>query len=219
MDSELLPIIDFTKVKKKKKQEKEAKEVKLSQKAHVEDLSNINLQKKKITTGENEQKTKTDEAEILKEEYSYDELLNRVVDLIKNHNPELSAERASLRMPTPNVVAAGKLRTVWTNFSIYPEALNRPEEHLLSYIKGELCCDATIGGEKQLGLKAKVNKSDIQKLLNKYTSEYVKCPNCESYNTIIKKDQATRLQQLYCESCKAVKTIQNLKPATKGAKK
>ncbi len=121
-------------------------------------------------------------------------------------------------MPIPNLVSPNKMRTVWTNFAAFAEALKRTDEHLSTYIKGELCCEGNIGGERQLVLKAKVEGRQIEKYLKQYIGEYVKCPNCKTYNTIIKKDQATRLQYLYCESCKSEKTIQNLKPVTKGKK-
>ena len=216
MEAEILPLIDFSKVKKKKKEvikpKEEPKKVEKEpeKKEEGEDLSNVLLEKKKsikpeVPAGE--------QSEVIKEEYTYDELLERVYNLIKNHNPELSSERANLKIPAPQINSVGKLRSAWMNFNAFVEGLNRPQEHLLNFVKGELGAEMNVAGTEgdQLFIKAKVTKNQIEQILRKYIQEYVKCPNCKSFKTIIKRDQATRLQQLFCESCKTEKTIQSVK--------
>lgn len=214
MDSEVLEIIDFTKVKKKKKETKIQKKPE-SKSEKTEDIRKINLEKKKTIKEEKPEEL----PQQIKEEYTYEELLKRVYDLIKNHNPEFTSERANLKIPVPQITSVGKTRSSWLNFESFVESLNRPRDHLSNYVKGEIGCEATIGGEKQLFLKAKVSKNQIESILRKYIQDYVKCPNCKSFKTILKKDQSTRLLQICCESCKTEKTIQNLKSSVKAGKR
>ena len=83
------------------------------------------------------------------------------------------------------------------NFNDVAEELNMPVEHLFQNILSELYFEGTIGGKDQTNIKAIVTQSNLQKVLTKYINDYVRCPNCKSFNTIIKKDQSTRIQQIY----------------------
>ena len=64
---------------------------------------------------------------------------------------------------------------------------------MFQYILSELGCEGTKGWKDQTNIKAIVTQSNLQKVLTKYINDYVRCPNCKSFNTIIKKDQSTRL--------------------------
>ena len=217
MDSEILPLVDFSKVKKKKKVIKQEPKP-----APAEDLSNIVLAKKKPTE-ENKENDKNTVNQITKsdlgEDYTYDFLLERICQMIKTHNPDSSSDRGSIKMPAPVINQVGKTRSAWMNFNDFVTALNRPQEHLFQFVLGELGVEGTIGGEGQALLKSKVSKNQVESILRKYIYDFVQCSNCKSFKTIIKKDQSTRLQQICCESCKAVKTIQHLKSSVKAGRK
>lgn len=214
MESEILPLVDFSKVKKKKRV---GKEIKLSDKAKESKNNEENKSSDKNNAVEEEKEKET--TYTLKEEYAYDFLLERVYGMIKSQNPDLSIGKSNLKIPAPNIAQMGS-RSVWTNFGAFITALNRPQEHLFNFMKAELGCEATVGGEKQLFLKSKkITKDQIEKALKKYAQEYIKCPNCKSYKTILRKDPSTRLQQIVCESCKSEKTIQVVKSTMKAGKK
>jgi translation initiation factor 2 subunit 2 len=216
MEQEILPLIDFSKVKKKKK------EIPKSE-TEPEDLSNIMITKKKHK--EENQKEK-EEKELEKsenqnneEDYTYEFLLERVYKMIKSRDSNSTENRGSIKMPVPQVNLVGKSRSAWTNFNDFVKVLNRSQEHLFQYVLGELGVEGTIGGENQFFLKSKINSKDIETILRKYIHDYVQCPNCKSVKTIIKKDQGTRLLQIYCENCKTEKTVQHLKSHVKAGKK
>jgi glycosyltransferase involved in cell wall biosynthesis len=85
----------------------------------------------------------------------------------------------------------------------------------------DLSIEATLGGEGQIYFKSKqkVTERMLRNVLDKYYNDYIKCPNCKSFKTILRKDQSTRLPQIYCEVCKGEKTIQNIKSRGGGGKR
>ena len=223
MSNEILPLIDFSKVKKKKKKPQKNEEEEVDK--QDDDLDDVVLTKKKgkktKKKKEKEEESKnTEEKEYSNEnegKFTYEFLLKRIYNTMKVQNPNTNT--GGLKLPSIQLSMVGKDRTCWMNFNDVAEALNRQTEHLFQYVLSELGCEGTIGGKDQANIKTRVSQANLQKVLTKYINDYVRCPNCKSFNTIIKKDQSTRLQQIYCEKCKSEKTIQAIKSRANAGKK
>ena len=217
---EILPLIDFTKLKKKKKEIQASN----SMTKNTDDLEEVVLSKKKGKKEKNSTKRVEKENNNIESDfvincgYTYDDLLNRIYRIIKEKNPENQGEKSGFKIPPPIVNPAGKSRVCWINFGEYPKALNRNVDHLFQYILNELGVEGTIGGDNQVNLKSRTTGKEIEKILVRYCNDYVKCPNCKSFKTSIQKDQSTRLMQIHCDICKSQKTIQNLKSKVKTGK-
>ena len=133
MEKEILPLIDFSKVKKKRKEIlKDGKE--------SEDLSNIMIKKKKHKE-ENikDEENKESEKEKLEngnneEEYTYEFLLERVYKMIKSRDSNSTENRGAIKIPVPQVNLVGKSRSAWINFNDFVKVLNRSQEHLFQYV-------------------------------------------------------------------------------------
>ena len=228
MSSEILPLIDFSKVKKKRRNKIEIKEEKEDKEEDHEnkeedDLDDVVLTKKKGGKKVKKAAKKEEKNENIIEsdnnlKFSYEFLLNRIYNIMKENNPNSSSDR--LKIPNIKVNITGKDRSCWVNLGKVAESLNRDIESLFKYVLSELGIEGTIGGDNQANFKAKVSQTSIEKVLTKYINDYVRCPNCKSFKTILKKDQSTRLLQKFCENCKSVKTVQVIKArATAGKKK
>jgi translation initiation factor 2 subunit 2 len=215
MDSDILPLIDFSKVFKKKK---------IIPSSH--DLGSLNLNKKKKKEANKEIPTENEKEEEKKEtnntenneEYTYEFLIDRIAKMLDQHNQGSDLKKNNLKISVPEIITIGKTKSAWVNFDKFVNALNRPHDHLLNYVLGELGVQGTIGGENQIIIKMKVNKKDIENILRKYIHDYVQCSNCKSFRTVIRKDPSTRLQKIYCESCFAEKTIQHLYKSVRAGK-
>lgn len=239
MTSELLPLIDFTKVKKKKRQflpptettednkEDDLDDVVLSKhkpkkdkkkKDKQKEEGKENTEKQSDVPKEGEKKSDENKIKII-EGYTYDFLLERIYKLINESHPDINITGTSIKFPKPNIVAQTKSKGCWTNFGDFAKILNRPYDHLFQFILGELGIEGTLGGDnQQANLKAKITQSTqtmIQNTLTKYVNDYVRCPNCKSIKTEIKKDQSTRLMQIFCQNCKSQRTVQVLKTRVK----
>ena len=226
MSSEFLELIDFSKVKKKRREKPEQKEEN-QEENNEEDLEEIVLTKKKggkkggkkgtKKDENNENKIDENEANGNDTKFSYDFLLKRIYGLMKDNNTNSSS--GGLKIPTIQIGFVGKDRSCWMNLEKVADALNRNIDDLFKYVLSELGIEGTKGGENQANFKAKITQSALQKVLTKYINDYVRCPNCKSFKTIIRRDQSARLQQIFCENCKSEKTVQVIKQRANAGKK
>lgn len=213
---EEVPLVDFSKVKKKRRVVLQKKEVA----EENDDLSDFMITKvtnKKEGNNDNEEISINSE-ECKSAEYTYQFLLDRIYGLIKTHNPDF-IEKTKVNIPVPIVNRVGTSRSVWINFSDVCNSLNRPTDHLFQFIIVELGCEGSLGGENQFLLKNRYNNKHIESLLKKYVHDYVQCTNCKSTKTSLKKDNSTRMQVLVCSICKSEKTVSAIRASTKNQKK
>ena len=206
---EEVPLVDFSKVKKKRIILKKVEE-------ENDDLSDFMITKStnKIETSEENGKICMSGEETKTSEYSYQFLLDRIYCLIKTLNPDF-VEKTRVNIAVPIVNRVGRSRSVWVNFADICNSLNRPTDHLFQFILTELGCEGSIGGENQFLLKNKYNNKHIESLLKKYVLDYVQCTNCKSTKTNLKKDNSTRMQVLVCSICKSEKTVTAIRASTK----
>jgi translation initiation factor 2 subunit 2 len=210
---EVPPLVDFTKLKKKRPVQQKNIMSKFTESNELDDFV-INKSKKETLITEDLSSTNgmssAQDGGFL--DYNYDFLLERITNLIKKHNPKISAtERGPIKIPPPNIVKAGTTRSAWTNFTDICSTLNRPTEHLFQYVLGELGTEGSLGGESQFILKGRYGSKHIESVLVKYIHDYVQCLNCKASNTILKKDNSARLQMLACLDCKAERTVAPIK--------
>lgn len=179
--------MDFTKTKKKKTKKK---------KHDLEDLINVDM--------EGDEKNKENEAGHdwagSDRDYSYDELLNRAFDQLREKNPEMATgEKKKFVMKPPQVVRIGSKKTAFANFSEICRLLHRMPKHVLQFLLAELGTSGSIDGNSQLIIKGRFQQKQIENVLRRYIKEYVTCHTCRSPDTILQKD--ARLYFLQCEQC------------------
>ena len=224
MSAEILPLIDFSKVKKKKRLEEPENEDQDDQ-----ELGDIVLKKKgkkkgkkKVEKNENESKEKENEEPNNNSNglYSYDFLLDRIYNKMKESAMKEQIN-VGLKLPNIDLKLLANKRSIWNNFEAIANILGRTKDHLFNYIKDELRVEGTFGGKGELYFKSpgQVTEKMLKNTLSKYKDDYIKCPVCKSYKTQLRKDPSTRLLQIYCEDCKGEKTIQPIKSKTTEGKR
>merc|ERR1712071_359611 len=150
--------LDFSKGMKKKKKKKVTGivvEEEKEEKEGVEEPEDIDLdfsksmkkkKKKKIAgvgAGEDDKEDGNEEnagvAWATEGDYTYDELLNRVFNIMRENNPEMVAgEKKKFTMRPPQVVRIGTKKTSFANFSEICKMLHRQPKHLLAFLLAEL---------------------------------------------------------------------------------
>lgn len=133
--------------------------------------------------------------------HSYDALLARAFDILRAQNPELG-EKKKLVMKAPQLVKMTARRIAWTNFVETCEKLNRLPEHLGSFILTELGVEGSLDEGKLIWKHRQTTCKEVQSLLVKYFAEYVACNVCKGSDTVLERDNATRLTFLKCKGCK-----------------
>ncbi|KAK9885955.1 hypothetical protein WA026_013831 [Henosepilachna vigintioctopunctata] len=189
-----IDMLDFSKMKKKKKKkdlddfiaEAEEKE----DKENIED--NVNL-----WSGSDR-------------DYTYDELLNRAFEIMRDKNPDMAAgKKQKFVMRPPQVVRIGTKKTSFANFTEICRMLHRQPKHLLDFLLAELGTSGSVDGNSQLIIKGRFQQKQIENVLRRYIKEYVTCHTCRSPDTILQKD--TRLFFLQCETCGSRCSVASIK--------
>ncbi|EHB04299.1 Eukaryotic translation initiation factor 2 subunit 2 [Heterocephalus glaber] len=133
-------------------------------------------------------------------DYTYEELLNRVFNNMREKNPDMIAgEKRKFVMKPPQVVRVGTKKTSFVTFTDICKLLHHQPKHLLAFLLAEMGTTGSIDGNNQLVIKGRFQQKQIKNVLRSYIKEYVTCHTCRSLDTILQKD--TRLYFLQCETC------------------
>jgi len=127
--------------------------------------------------------------------YSYDELLFRL------HNAK-SADDCYKKINLPPLKVTRKNRlSIFVNFNIFSEKLNRCKEHISEYFKTETGLSNSINGQGQLLIQGALNETKCESIMRNYIRQFVMCRQCKCLDTIMIKDNG--LTFLECHQCYA----------------
>ncbi|KAK4877255.1 hypothetical protein RN001_009761 [Aquatica leii] len=188
--------LDFSKTKKKKKKKKELDVLIAEADEKQEDKENVEDSTVSWTGSDRD--------------YTYDELLNRVFEIMRDKNPDMVAgKKQKFVMRPPQVVKIGTKKTSFANFTEICKTLHRQPKHLLDFLLAELGTSGSVDGNSQLIIKGRFQQKQIENVLRRYIKEYVTCHTCRSPDTILQKD--TRLFFLQCETCGSRCSVASIK--------
>ncbi|XP_006610898.1 eukaryotic translation initiation factor 2 subunit 2 isoform X2 [Apis dorsata] len=188
--------MDFSKTKKKKKKKKDLDElVAEEERKEIEDKENEYEETSWVGSDR---------------DYTYDELLVRVFNIMREKNPDMVAgKKQKFVMRPPQVVRIGTKKTSFANFTEICKTLHRQPKHLLDFLLAELGTSGSVDGNSQLIIKGRFQQKQIENVLRRYIKEYVTCHTCRSPDTILQKD--TRLFFLQCETCGSRCSVASIK--------
>jgi len=190
--------LDFMKTKKKKKKKKELDELVAEKTEEQQQIQQDNVEESSTTWFGSDR------------DYTYDELLSRVFEIILDKNPDMAAGRKpKFVMRPPQVLRVGTKKTSFANFTDICKTLHRQPKHLLDFLLAELGTSGSMDGNQQLIIKGRFQSKQIENVLRRYIKEYVTCHTCRSPETILQKD--TRLFFLQCESCGSRCSVASIK--------
>jgi translation initiation factor 2 subunit 2 len=141
-----------------------------------------------------------------KADYTYDELLDRVVDLLQVNNPAL-VQKTKRNIKPPQLTLLSSKKTLWINFQEICSMMQRNPDHVYQFFMAELGTEGSIDGNQRLIIRGKYVPKYIESLLRKYVVEYVTCEMCRSPNTDLKKDPSSRLYFLQCNDCGSSRSV------------
>lgn len=187
--------IDFSRTKKKKKR-KNVDELVVEDDGRGDDQENVEDQHGEWVDSDRD--------------YTYDELLQRVFEIMREKNPSMvSGKKQKFIMRPPQVVRIGTKKTSFANFTEICKTLHRQPKHLLDFLLAELGTSGSVDGNSQLIIKGRFQQKQIENVLRRYIKEYVTCHTCRSPDTILQKD--TRLFFLQCETCGSRCSVASIK--------
>lgn len=143
-------------------------------------------------------------------DYTYDELIEHVFNIIRANNPELNAgEKKRFVMKPPTVLRVGTKKTSFANFLEICKLVHRQPKHMQAFLLAELGTSGSVDANNQLIIKGRFQQKQIENVLRRYIKEYVACQTCRSPNTILQKE--TRLFFLQCEKCGSRRSVSSIK--------
>jgi len=143
-------------------------------------------------------------------DYTYDELLIRVFNIMREKNPDMVAgEKRRFIMRPPQVLRVGTKKTSFANFIEICKTVHRQPRHLQAFLLAELGTSGSVDANNQLIIKGRFQQKQIENVLRRYIKEYVCCHTCHSPDTILQKD--TRIFFLQCETCGSRCSVASIK--------
>mmetsp|Transcript_20458 Transcript_20458/g.30742 ORF Transcript_20458/g.30742 Transcript_20458/m.30742 type:complete len:211 (-) Transcript_20458:148-780(-) len=194
-DADVQAMLDLSKKKKKKKKSKD----KSSSKSKDEKQSD-NLSEQQRMLMEQDKAQETEDPHDRKAQYTYEELLDRVVNVLQANNPDL-VEKKRRNIKPPQLTLLSSKKTLWINFQEICSMMQRPPDHVYQFFMAELGTEGSIDGNQRLVIRGKYVPKYIESLLRKYVVEYVTCQMCRSPNTDLEKDSGSRLYFCKCRDC------------------
>jgi len=142
--------------------------------------------------------------------YSYTQLLNRVVDSLHQNNPEIT-DKKRITMKPPQLMRVGTKKTLWVNFQEICSTMGRSSDHVFQFMMAELGTEGSIDGNKRLVIRGKFVPKYIESLLRKYIGEYVACQMCRSFKTNLTRDNVSRLFFVACQDCGSSRSVAQIR--------
>ncbi|KAI9105368.1 eukaryotic translation initiation factor 2 beta [Phlyctochytrium arcticum] len=142
-------------------------------------------------------------------DYTYSEMLGRVFQILRHHNPELVGDKKRYTIAPPQVMREGTKKSVFANVVDICKRMHRQPDHVIQYLFAELGTTGSIDGAQRLIIKGRFQQKQIENVLKHYFMEYVTCKTCKSADTILTKEN--RLFFLQCESCGSTRTVSAIK--------
>jgi len=203
-EADVAAMLDLSKKKKKKKKKEKKEEKKSSSSAKAGSRADLSGQAAMLS--EQDQAQEVEDPYDRKAEYTYEELLDRVVDILQTKNPSL-VEKKKRNIKPPQLQLLSSKKTLWVNFQEICTMMQRSPEHVYQFFMAELGTEGSIDGNQRLIIRGKYVPKYIESLLRKYVVEYVTCEMCRSPNTDLQRDGASRLYFLHCRDCGSSRSV------------
>ncbi|KAJ0985405.1 hypothetical protein J5N97_003761 [Dioscorea zingiberensis] len=142
-------------------------------------------------------------------DYLYEELLDRVFNILRENNPDLAGDRRRTVMRPPQVLREGTKKTVFVNFMDLCKTMHRQPEHVMTFLLAEMGTSGSLDGQQRLVVKGRFAPKNFEGILRRYVNEYVICNGCKSPDTILSKEN--RLFFLRCEQCGSHRSVAPIK--------
>lgn len=129
----------------------------------------------------------------------YKEMLKRAYSQL----PPKVFERKRFEIPKPRSFNIG-MRTILHNFKEICDALNRDPHQVLRFLSREMATAGNVDGVRAI-FQGKFPRDTFERLIKRYTEEFVICPICKRPDTKIVKEK--RFHFLICEACGAKSSV------------
>ena len=130
----------------------------------------------------------------------YDDALNRGLD----EAPDVEEGGSRSEVPEPEIRPEGNV-TVYENFQVTVDHLNRDERHVMKFLQSELGTAATIDEKGRARFTGSFKPSRIREAMDAYVDGFVRCSECGLPDTRLVTENGTMV--LRCDACGALSSV------------
>ncbi|KAG5514965.1 hypothetical protein RHGRI_036114 [Rhododendron griersonianum] len=105
-------------------------------------------------------------------DYEYEELMDRVFNILHENNPELTRDRRRTVMRPPQVLREGTKKTIFANLVDICNTMHRQPEHVKTFLLAELGTSGSIDGLQRLVVKGRFAPKNFEGILRRYASKF-----------------------------------------------
>lgn len=205
-EADVAAMLDLSKKKKKKKKKSSSSKSDKGSSSPTAAAVDLSEQQQLLLELDQQQDELLSMDDDRKASYSYEELLDRVVDLLTANHPDL-VEKKRTRIKPPQLQLLSSKKTLWVNFQEICSMMQRDPQHVYAFFMAELGTEGSIDGNQRLIIRGKYVAKYIESLLRKYVVEYVTCEMCRSPHTTLEKDASSRLYFCECQDCGSRRSV------------
>jgi translation initiation factor 2 subunit 2 len=151
-EADVAAMLDLTKKKKKKKKKATTGTEKTADTAAGDDAEGgvpVDASEQQRLLTELDAAQDVGDPNDRKADYTYEELLERIVDLLQANNPDL-VEKKRTRIKPPQMQTMGSRKCMWVNFQEICSMMQRDPQHVYQFFMTELGTEGSIDGNQRL---------------------------------------------------------------------
>ena len=127
----------------------------------------------------------------------------KFLDRVLKQLPSTKATDSRFSIPQLKVFVEGKT-TIFDNFDVVCNYINREQEHVMKFLLNELGTAGKIIGDRVI-FQGRFTTSEVEHQIQRYLDEYVLCGECKKPDTHFTK--MDRVWVLKCDACGAIRPI------------
>lgn len=112
--------------------------------------------------------------------------------------------REKVTIPVPKMFRENR-NMIWGNMQMFCQVIHREPGQICTYIKQELCMEATVCDGGLRLFKTRLNGTKLQSVLRKFIVNRVVCEQCRGINTVMSKEN--KIQQVCCQNCGSSRSL------------
>ena len=113
--------------------------------------------------------------------------------------------KKDIDLPTIQVGREGSKKVVWKNFSEVCRRLKRTPEEFKAFILEEFMTEGSLNSDGGFVIKGKYQARDIENVIIRYVSQFVRCIVCQSLDTELVKEN--RITFIKCHTCSSKNSV------------
>jgi len=124
-----------------------------------------------------------------------------LVDRFSEKHNEISGNKSIKNTIKGPDIQAMNRKIYIKNFRDVCQSMNRDSHEVSKYISEELKIQTSISANGQLIIHGSYRKNQIQDIVVKYITNFVRCPLCKAYDTQLNKEN--KITFIKCNKCQA----------------